>query len=117
MDGLMAGTSERSDGRTRKIGVDQEAHAELTGRERMKRFLFYQVARKLQGSADVRRREIVLAFDFLESHAAGKASDYDRDGHAGAADDGFSVADGRIDDDMVSHADGAWLRIFSESMT
>lgn len=81
----------------------------------MKRFLFYQIARKLQGRSDIFRREIVLALDFLESHASCEAADYDRDRHARTTDDGLSVADGGIDDYAIGHAEEAWLKQVRES--
>ena len=56
-----------------------------------------------QGGADVGLGDAVLADDFGGGHAAGEAAENPFDGNAGAADDGFAVLDGGIDDDAIGH--------------
>src|ERR1700736_89976 len=54
--------------------------------------LFYQSSGEGQGCADVLGSQIVLALDFLESHAARQAADHDGDRRARGADHWFAVA-------------------------
>jgi len=66
-------------------------------------FLIHQFTGELERSADLGARQIVFAFHFFKAHAAGKAADYQGDGHPRAANDRLAVADFRVNDDLVVH--------------
>jgi hypothetical protein len=70
---FMTKPGERADGRARHVGVQEEAHDELGGGKRMKRFLVGKIGDELQGSANIVNREIVLTLNLFEGHATSQA--------------------------------------------
>lgn len=69
--------------------------------ERVERFLFRQVGYEFKRSADIVGSEIVLTLNFLESHPPCQAADDYRHGQAGTSNHGFTVNDGRVQDDSI----------------
>jgi hypothetical protein len=89
----------RSDNRARQVGINEEANCLRW--ERMETLLFRQFANKFECSADVVHAQVVLAFDLLKGHTASEASNHERNRHPGATDDGFAVADCRINNNSI----------------
>jgi len=56
-----------------------------------------------QGGPHIGLGDTVFADDFSGGHAASEAAENPFHGNAGAADDGFAVLDGGIDDDAIGH--------------
>ena len=65
----------------------------------MKRLLFSQFANKLERGADVFKGKVVFLLDLLETHPPCKAANDQCNRHAGAANHGFAVANGRVNND------------------
>jgi len=85
----------------RHICVDQKAHAVLSGGKWVKRLLLGKLADESERRSNIISSQIVFALNFLKSHAAGEAPDHDRHRNTRAPNDGFPVADSRIDNDAV----------------
>jgi hypothetical protein len=104
----MALTFQEGQRRTGHIGIQQKAHS--LRRQRMERLLFSQVTDKLQGRADVRIREVILALDFLKRHAAREAAHNLGHRHARSPDHRLAVADGRVNHYAIGRFHGRTLR-------
>jgi len=72
----------------------------------MKRFLLSQFPDESERSSNIVRGDVILALDFLERHAPSQAPHHDCDRYAGAANDGFAVGDGRIENNAVRGGHG-----------
>ncbi|HEY3656268.1 MAG TPA: hypothetical protein VGL34_14985 [Steroidobacteraceae bacterium] len=73
----------------------------------MKRLLFGKLGDESQRRSNIVSSEIVLALNFLESHATGEASDHDRYRDTCATNHGFSMANSRIENNAVLGLHGA----------
>lgn len=98
---MMAAREKRANCRPRQISVDEEAHAESNGGERVEGFLLSQVGYEFERGADVVRGEIVFPLDFLKSHPASQATHHYRYWQPSTSDHGFAVTDGGIQDNAV----------------
>ena len=85
----------------RQVRVDQKTHAELGGWQRVKRLLLSQFTHKSERSSDVVGGDVAFTLYIFERHAAGQAADNHRYRQAGASNDGFAVANGRVDGNAV----------------
>jgi hypothetical protein len=65
--------------------------------------LIYQLARELERGPNVLARQTVLSLYVFEAHSASKTANYQGDGHSCAPNDGFPVADARVNYDSVIH--------------
>jgi len=73
------------------------------GCERMVFFLINEFTGEFQRGADLGASQSVFAFHFFKAHAASKAADNQRNGHPRASNDRLTVADFRVNDDLVVH--------------
>jgi hypothetical protein len=62
-----------------------------------------QFTRELQGGPNVLPRQFVFAFHFLEAHSARQAANHQSNGHAGAPNNRFAMADARVNDNSLVH--------------
>jgi len=67
----------------------------------VKRLLLGKLADESERRSNIISSQIVFALNFFKGHAAGEAPDHDRHRNTRAANDGFPVADSRIDNDAV----------------
>jgi hypothetical protein len=72
----------------------------------MKRLLLSQFPDESERSSDIVRGDVIFALDVLERHAPSQAAHHDCDRYASAANDGFSVGDGRVEDNAVREGHG-----------
>jgi hypothetical protein len=94
-------TRNKRNDRARHICVDQKAHAVLSGGKWVKRLLLGKLADESERRSNIPSSQIVLALNFFKCHAAGEAPDHDRHRNTRATNDGFPVANSRIDNDAV----------------
>jgi len=100
-------TRNKRNDRARHICVDQKAHAFLSGGKWVKRLLLGKLADESERRSNIINSQIVLALNFFEGHPPGEAPNHDRHWNTRATNDGFPVADSRVDNDAVLslHAD------------
>lgn len=67
----------------------------------MKRLLLGKLADESERRSNIISSQIVLALNLFKGHAAGEAPDHDRHRNTRATNDGFPVADSRIDNNAV----------------
>lgn len=67
----------------------------------MERFFFSEFGNEFKSGANVLHGKIVFLLDLIEGHAASEAAHNERHRHACAPNDGFAVADCRINDNAI----------------
>jgi hypothetical protein len=85
----------------RGICVDQKAHDALSGGKWVKRLLLGKLADESERRSNIINSQIVLALNFFKGHPPGEAPNHDRHWNTRATNDGFPVADSRVDNDTV----------------
>lgn len=70
----------------------------------MERLLFDEFAREFKRGSDLSFGDAVLALNFFEGHAAGKASHDDGDWHARTCNHGLAMTNIGVDFNCIRHA-------------
>jgi hypothetical protein len=98
---LVSKTRNKRNDRAWQICVDQKAHTALSGGKWVKGLLLGKLADESGRGSNIISSQIVLALNFFKSHPAGEAPNHGRHWNTRATNDGFPVADSRIDNDAV----------------